>query len=310
MPRAADAELFVIGAELEGSGPALFIVESTTEGVLTQAEPAIGLRAAGTGDAQARRTSSFPAGALLADGDADVVRRVRPARPDRLVRDDGRHRAGRARLPDPLRQGPQGLRRADRPPPGRRLQHVEHRDRGRGDAPDHLPRRQPRRPGQGLRPRVGDRPPALRRQGHADRLRRRAAPRRPRLRQGVPGRALVPRPSRRRRRSREACSSDGHQPRGPEEVRAARRPGAHGRGRGAAPDLAQVRPRRARVPQGARHARRAHRRPRRGRRHRAAPAPPASARPSRTATAATATAPTWRRSSRSSRCAGATSACC
>jgi alkylation response protein AidB-like acyl-CoA dehydrogenase len=71
VPRAADAELFVIGADLEGSGPALFIVESTTDGVLTQAEPAIGLRAAGTGELKLENVK-LPAGALLADGAAEA----------------------------------------------------------------------------------------------------------------------------------------------------------------------------------------------------------------------------------------------
>jgi alkylation response protein AidB-like acyl-CoA dehydrogenase len=44
--RAADAELFVIAARLEGSGPALFLVESDTRGLEIEAEPAMGLRAA------------------------------------------------------------------------------------------------------------------------------------------------------------------------------------------------------------------------------------------------------------------------
>lgn len=73
VPRAADAELFVIGADLEGSGPALFIVESTTGGVLTQAEPAMGLRAAGTGELKLEGVK-LPAGALLAEGSPDVYR--------------------------------------------------------------------------------------------------------------------------------------------------------------------------------------------------------------------------------------------
>ncbi len=49
VPRAADSELFVIAAELEGSGPALFIVESGTKGISVEAEPAMGIRAAATG---------------------------------------------------------------------------------------------------------------------------------------------------------------------------------------------------------------------------------------------------------------------
>jgi alkylation response protein AidB-like acyl-CoA dehydrogenase len=48
VPRAADAELFVVAANLSGDRPALFIVESKTKGVLIEAEPAMGLRAAST----------------------------------------------------------------------------------------------------------------------------------------------------------------------------------------------------------------------------------------------------------------------
>lgn len=71
VPRAADAELFIIAADLEDSGPALFIVESTTAGVLTQAEPAIGLRAAGTGMIKLDGVK-LGSGALLADGSAET----------------------------------------------------------------------------------------------------------------------------------------------------------------------------------------------------------------------------------------------
>jgi hypothetical protein len=49
VPRAGDSELFVIAAELEGTGPALFIVEPGTGGVSVQPEPAMGIRAAATG---------------------------------------------------------------------------------------------------------------------------------------------------------------------------------------------------------------------------------------------------------------------
>ncbi|HKE70970.1 MAG TPA: acyl-CoA dehydrogenase family protein [Nocardioidaceae bacterium] len=44
--RAADAELFVIAAHLEDTGPALFLVESDTRGLEVEAEPSMGLRAA------------------------------------------------------------------------------------------------------------------------------------------------------------------------------------------------------------------------------------------------------------------------
>jgi alkylation response protein AidB-like acyl-CoA dehydrogenase len=45
VPRGADAELFVIGAMLDGV-PALFLVESATDGLTIEAEPSMGLRAA------------------------------------------------------------------------------------------------------------------------------------------------------------------------------------------------------------------------------------------------------------------------
>lgn len=48
VPRAEAAELFVIAAAVEGSGPALFIVESSAAGLGVRPEPAIGLRAAST----------------------------------------------------------------------------------------------------------------------------------------------------------------------------------------------------------------------------------------------------------------------
>jgi alkylation response protein AidB-like acyl-CoA dehydrogenase len=49
VPRAADAELFVIGARLGDRGPALFVVESGTDGLSVTPEPGIGVRAAATG---------------------------------------------------------------------------------------------------------------------------------------------------------------------------------------------------------------------------------------------------------------------
>ena len=48
VPRAADAELFVVGAMLDGK-PALFLVESSTEGLTIESEPSMGVRAAGLG---------------------------------------------------------------------------------------------------------------------------------------------------------------------------------------------------------------------------------------------------------------------
>src|SRR5438067_2227938 len=71
VPRAADAELFVVAAELEGAGPALFIVESGTRGVFTEPEPAMGLRAAGTAQLVLEDVS-LPAGALLGGGSREA----------------------------------------------------------------------------------------------------------------------------------------------------------------------------------------------------------------------------------------------
>ena len=49
VPLAGQAELFLIAAELEGSGPAVFIVPSDTKGLTIEAEPGMGLRAASMG---------------------------------------------------------------------------------------------------------------------------------------------------------------------------------------------------------------------------------------------------------------------
>jgi alkylation response protein AidB-like acyl-CoA dehydrogenase len=46
VPRGHDAELFVVGAELDGR-PRLFLVESSTEGVTIENDPSMGVRAAG-----------------------------------------------------------------------------------------------------------------------------------------------------------------------------------------------------------------------------------------------------------------------
>jgi hypothetical protein len=71
VPRAADGELFIVAAELEGRGPALFIVESKTDGLSIEPEPAMGVRAAGTGTLVLEELK-LPASALLGDGDPAV----------------------------------------------------------------------------------------------------------------------------------------------------------------------------------------------------------------------------------------------
>jgi alkylation response protein AidB-like acyl-CoA dehydrogenase len=73
VPRAADAELFVIAADLEGGGPALFIVESKWAGTSVQADPAMGIRAAATGRLILEDVQ-LPATALLAGGERSMYR--------------------------------------------------------------------------------------------------------------------------------------------------------------------------------------------------------------------------------------------
>lgn len=71
VPRAAAAELFVIAADVDGRGPALFIVESSS--VTIESEPAMGLRGAGTGRVILENVA-VPTESLLAADYADCVR--------------------------------------------------------------------------------------------------------------------------------------------------------------------------------------------------------------------------------------------
>ncbi len=71
VPRASEAELFVVAAELEGRGPALFLIESGTSGIEVEAEPAMGLRAAGMGRLVLAKVR-VPARALLGDARPDA----------------------------------------------------------------------------------------------------------------------------------------------------------------------------------------------------------------------------------------------
>ena len=73
VPRAAEAELFIVAAQLENRGPALFIVESSTQGVSIEAEPAMGLRAASTARLLLNNVR-LPASALLGGGEAEIYR--------------------------------------------------------------------------------------------------------------------------------------------------------------------------------------------------------------------------------------------
>ncbi len=71
VPRAADSELFVVGANLAGRGPALFVVESKTPGISVEPEPAMGIRAAATGRVRFEDVQ-LPAGALLGEASPEV----------------------------------------------------------------------------------------------------------------------------------------------------------------------------------------------------------------------------------------------
>jgi alkylation response protein AidB-like acyl-CoA dehydrogenase len=74
VPLAASAELFVVAADVEGRGPALFVVESSS--VTIESEPAMGLRGAGTGRVVLDQVA-VPASALLSGDYAECVRLAR-----------------------------------------------------------------------------------------------------------------------------------------------------------------------------------------------------------------------------------------
>jgi len=67
--RATECELFVIAADAEGIGPALFVVESGAKGLTVEDEPAMGLRPATTGRLLIDKVK-LPANALLGEGEA------------------------------------------------------------------------------------------------------------------------------------------------------------------------------------------------------------------------------------------------
>jgi alkylation response protein AidB-like acyl-CoA dehydrogenase len=78
VPRAAQAELFIVSAALEGPDgycPALFLVESSTPGLTVEPEPAMGLRGAATGKLRLEQVS-LPAGALVGGGSPEVFAEV------------------------------------------------------------------------------------------------------------------------------------------------------------------------------------------------------------------------------------------
>ena len=68
VPAAADAELFIVAAQLNGR-PALFIVEAATAGLTVRADPSMGIRAAALGQVELDKVS-VPLSARLGEDDA------------------------------------------------------------------------------------------------------------------------------------------------------------------------------------------------------------------------------------------------
>jgi alkylation response protein AidB-like acyl-CoA dehydrogenase len=82
LARPGECELFVVAAQAEGLGPALFVIESGTSGLSIEEEPAMGLRPAATGRLLLEEVR-LPASALMGEGKAEVyaecVQRARVA---------------------------------------------------------------------------------------------------------------------------------------------------------------------------------------------------------------------------------------
>jgi len=80
LARPKDCELFLVAAEAEDLGPALFVVESGTSGLTVEEEPAMGLRPAATGRLLLEDVK-LPSSALLGEGKReDYVECVQRAR--------------------------------------------------------------------------------------------------------------------------------------------------------------------------------------------------------------------------------------
>jgi alkylation response protein AidB-like acyl-CoA dehydrogenase len=70
VPRGHDAELFLVGADLDGE-PQLFLVESSTDGVTIENDPSMGVRAAGISRLV---LESVEVGSIAPLGDAETYR--------------------------------------------------------------------------------------------------------------------------------------------------------------------------------------------------------------------------------------------
>jgi alkylation response protein AidB-like acyl-CoA dehydrogenase len=80
LARPTECELFLVAAEAEEIGPALFVIESGTSGLTVEEEPAMGLRPASTGRLLLEDVT-LPAAALLGEGKReDYVECVQRAR--------------------------------------------------------------------------------------------------------------------------------------------------------------------------------------------------------------------------------------
>ncbi len=82
VPLAGSASLLIVGAQIAGRSPALFLLETGTSGVLAKPTPSMGVRAAGMGEVLLEDVR-VPGAALLGGGDpavyAECVRRARLA---------------------------------------------------------------------------------------------------------------------------------------------------------------------------------------------------------------------------------------
>ena len=74
VPRAVEAELLIVAAELDGA-PSLFIVEAATKGVTATPRPGMGVRAAATGSVLLDGVK-LPATALLGESDPQAYREL------------------------------------------------------------------------------------------------------------------------------------------------------------------------------------------------------------------------------------------
>ncbi len=156
VPAAADAELFIIAAQLNGK-PTLFIVESASVGLTVTADPSMGIRAAALGRIELDNVA-VPLHNRLGDEDADAAELAQNYSeaialvPAGLGRAGGRHLARGTRLRGALRQGTPRVRRAGRPSSVGRVHVRQHRHRTRRPSADHLARRSACRAGAFVRP--------------------------------------------------------------------------------------------------------------------------------------------------------------